>query len=374
MFSDLESFQNYLEIQREKIFDYLLSLQKNGNYQYCLRGNLVSSRIDEGHFTSSFIMRAFIHLNKIENIEKKDKEYYVATINKLQNNDGLISDKWLLSKINFNILEHIAYFLGRRAKPVNIKIKKEKILFAETRQDLPILIALGKKPSKLIKTALKSKTAINNFFNDLDWSNPWDAGSHFSHQIVFLKINDIINNNNNNKELIEFCLELLDTIRNEIDGTWHIDCKQNNIKINGAMKIFSALQWLDNVKVNENLNKRLFNLALLQPNSTDGCGFFNNLFVIYNCIKYDKSLLSEFSLINYLQNIFVAIKKFQRDDGGYSFYSDKSQTKFYGAVVSKGYVESDLHGTSMITWAFVIISNLIEMQSNIRTNFKFILN
>ena len=374
MFSDLESFQNYLEIQREIIFDYLLRLQKNDSFKYCLKGNLVSCKIDEGHFTSSFIVRAFIHLNMIENIDKKDKEYYIATINKLQNNDGLITDKWLLSKIKFNIQEHIAYFLGRRAKPITIKIKKEKILFAETRQDLPILIALGKKPSKPIKTALKSKTAINNFFNDLDWSNPWDAGSHFSHQIVFLKINDIINDNNNNKELIAFSLELLNTIRNEIDGTWHIDCKQNNIKINGAMKIFSALQWFDNVKVNKKLNKRLFNLALLQPNSSDGCGFFNNLFVIYNCIKYDKSLLSELTLLNYLQNIFVAIKKFQREDGGYSFYSNKSQTKFYGAFVSKGYLESDLHGTSMITWAFVIISKLIEMQSNIKTNYKFILN
>jgi hypothetical protein len=374
MFSDLESIQNYLEIQREIIFDYLLRLQKNGSFKYCLRGNLVSSKIDEGHFTSSFIIRAFIHLNKIEIIDKKDKEYFIATINHLQNNDGLITDKWLLSKIKFNLPEHIAYLLGRRAKPITIKIKKQKILFAETRQDLPILLALGKIPSKPIKAALKSKTAINNFFNDLDWSNPWDAGSHFSHQIVFLKINDIINDNNNNKELIAFSIELLNTIRNEIDGTWHIDCKQNNIKINGAMKIFSALQWFDNVKVDKKLNERLFNLALLQPNSNDGCGFFNNLFVIYNCIKYDNSLLSEFSLLQYLQNIFVAIKKFQREDGGYSFYSNKSQTKFYGAVVSEGYLESDLHGTSMITWAFVIISNLIEMQSNIKTNYKFILN
>lgn len=374
MFSDLESIQNYLEIQREIIFDYLLRLQKNGSFKYCLRGNLVSSKIDEGHFTSSFIIRAFIHLNKIEIIDKKDKEYFIATINHLQNNDGLITDKWLLSKIKFNLPEHIAYLLGRRVKPIPIKIKKQKILFAETRQDLPILLALGKIPSKPIKVALKSKTAIKKFFNGLDWSNPWDAGSHFSHQIVFLKINDIIYDNDNNKELISFSIKLLDTIRSEIDGTWHIDCKQNNIKINGAMKIFSALQWIGNIKVDKKLNKKLFNLALLQPNSTDGCGFFNNLFVIYNCIKYDKSLLSEFSLINYLQNIFVAIKKFHRDDGGYSFYTDKSQTKFYGAIVSRGYKEGDLHGTSMITWAYVIISNLIEMQSNIKTNYKFILN
>jgi prenyltransferase beta subunit len=89
MFSDLESFQNYLEIQREIIFDYLLRLQKNDSFKYCLKGNLVSCKIDEGHFTSSFIVRAFIHLNMIENIDKKDKEYYIATINKLQNNDGL---------------------------------------------------------------------------------------------------------------------------------------------------------------------------------------------------------------------------------------------------------------------------------------------
>ena len=55
------------------------------------------------------------------------------------------------------------------------------------------------------------------------------------------------------------------------------------------------------------------------------------------------------------------IKQHQKPDGGFSYYIKHSQRSYYGLPITRGLVESDMHGTVLLTWALVMIVELIDL-------------
>jgi len=63
---------------------------------------------------------------------------------------------------------------------------------------------------------------------------------------------------------------------------------------------------------------------------------------------------------DYCLTVLSMIEKHRRPDGGLSYFTDKSQTGYYGVPISTGLDEGDIHGTCLLTWGAAMILELLD--------------
>ena len=51
--------------------------------------------------------------------------------------------------------------------------------------------------------------------------------------------------------------------------------------------------------------------------------------------------------------------------GGFSFYPGRANTTYYGARISRGLPEPDIHGTMLFTWGVSILAPMLGMENEI---------
>ncbi|MCK4389251.1 MAG: hypothetical protein KAV83_03305 [Desulfobacterales bacterium] len=152
-------------------------------------------------------------------------------------------------------------------------------------------------------------------------------------------------------------MNILTGLHDEQTGTWFRGSCSSNLKINGAMKVLSGLQWVDREYPN---TKRLIDFALVQPIQNDGGGILNRLFVLQQARKGALPGYRQDDIRKIAFHALEAVPGFQKSDGGFSFFfQQKSQTFYYGVKVSQGLPVSDLHGTAMMTWAIAVAVDLL---------------
>ena len=82
----------------------------------------------------------------------------------------------------------------------------------------------------------------------------------------------------------------------------------------------------------------------------DGCGLLDRLFVIHAAgaaaSGYKRDEIERLALES-----IEHIARFRKPDGGFSFEVSRAQRRYYGAFVSLGGSQSDMHGAVMLTWA-----------------------
>lgn len=159
-----------------------------------------------------------------------------------------------------------------------------------------------------------------------------------------------------NKILVDTLLKELDAYYNPETGTWYKGNPPDHIKINGAIKVFSGLQWLDYPYPDTHV---LLDFALKQPFEPDGCNFLNRLFVVHQA---KRGLEKDYRVQEIKKLARKALKKimeFHQTDGGFSFFKNRAQTNYYHARVSKGLPVSDLHGTTMFVWTIALCLELL---------------
>ena len=81
------------------------------------------------------------------------------------------------------------------------------------------------------------------------------------------------------------------------------------------------------------------------------------------CINVLNKLTTKKRVTIYLENLIKVIEKHFNDDGGFSYFIDKSQTHYYGVKITDGLQQSDLHGTLLFVWALSMIFELQETSS-----------
>ena len=64
--------------------------------------------------------------------------------------------------------------------------------------------------------------------------------------------------------------------------------------------------------------------------------------------------LAEYEVLEYLRNW----RAYKKENGGYSFYRDKSSTVYMDAKITRSKNVADLHGTAMFSWGLVILDQL----------------
>lgn len=256
---------------------------------------------------------------------------------------------------------HVSVSLTGKANSIIEKTRR-----AETRQAFAALSLLDHRPNMPFVHIPYTKQKITQFLNSLNWSQPWDAGSHFSHLLFFLHSNALMFNYRNEEttELILHAIDYIRDIQSPIDGSWY---RGENVtlseKINGAMKIITGFKACNHNDIpNANL---LIDLALKAANDDEACSNFNVVYILWSCTR----LLHDYrtsEICDFLYKRLAIYREYYFPNlGGFSFYKHKSNTHYYGMPITHGKNEPDIHGTLLFLEGISLIEEMIPLHTGL---------
>lgn len=232
---------------------------------------------------------------------------------------------------------------------------------AETRQSFAALYLLNRTPRGPYLTIPYTEEGVIKYLESFDWVRPWSAGSHFSHLLFFYHLNSLFFNyrTEDGRRLIEISLQWLKTLQSPSDGCWYRQHPDLKIRINGAMKILTALHVINHFEFD--YPERLIDTALEGSNHQEACDNFNIVYTLYGatrlCPNYRHTEIE-----NFLLDRLAIYRQFYFEElGGFSFLVGKANPTLYGKTITTGKNEPDIHGTIMFTWGISIINQMIDL-------------
>jgi len=342
---------------KDNIFGFLKKMNIKGdytNFKYSLSGDLYDSSTKWGLGQLVFATKILHMIDVLKDIESVNKLNLVNAIYSFQRNDGTFTDTTLFGQKKKSILDKLMMKNDDDSY-------HEQIIRAETRQSFAALMTLGAIPIKPYTYLPYSEKEVNNYLSSLNWKEPWGAGSHFSHLLFFYKANkemfdyksDLATN------LIDYSIKWVNSLQSNIDGTWHDGDVPLSQKINGAMKILIGFSTVNYYKLS--YVESFIDTILSGVNDGHACDNFNIVYCLYFASKltnYRNEEIQKFCIDRL--NIYKGY--YHEKEGGFSFYQNRANDVYYGAKITKGLNEPDIHGTVMFLWGITLISRIINIQ------------
>jgi hypothetical protein len=304
---------------RESIAGWLDELSEGlepGRFRFCKQGDMVPVTGKQAQVSTCFALKIAWQAGIWDEWPEKKKQACIKFIQSFQREDGFFFDPWLAEASKGMGWKDLALVLLGRMKWDSIKERQIRNLRAETRQSAATLLMVGARLKYPLPCEINSADEAVRYIKSFDWTEPWAAGSHLSHQMFFLTLNyKLFGIPENYSDIMETVLGELDKLRDEETGSWFKGNPPAHIKVNGAMKIFSGLQWLDYPYPD---CTRLMDFALSQPFQCDGCGFLNRLFVVHEAQKGVPSGYRDEDIKKLAQAVLVEVQKFQKPLRGHS--------------------------------------------------------
>jgi hypothetical protein len=336
--------------------------QHEGSFAFCERGSLLPSPPGDPLMPTIFAAKIAWQMGQWAHWPASRKQAIIARIKNAQNPDGLFVDSWLAKQTRISWKEWIKIALRRGSLSTYQAYYQDwhvRNIRAETRQNISTLFMLGEKPEFTPSVEVNDYDTMWNYLTGLDWSNPWGAGSHLSHQLMLTSSVAKINPDSLNfDDICKATIDFLATLHHPEDGAWYQDqATSNPMKVNGAMKIFSGLQWID---FPEQDYSRLIDLVLSEPFHSDGCHFTNGLFVLHQILKRTSTMYRRREIEARARHAATHLMRHKKQGAGFSFLENNAQIHYYTARVSLGLNVADLHGTVMYVWACAIILDILK--------------
>ncbi|SCA56297.1 conserved hypothetical protein [Candidatus Terasakiella magnetica] len=332
-----------------------------GRFKYCKTGSITPSGGQEADMVTCFAVKAAWQCGQWDKWSDERKKGCINFIRSFQREDGFFYDPWLKKSTYLNWRDFAFAALGRsNLFTAPARHRKQRILNvrAETRQAIGTLMMVGEKPNYPVQMEVTTPEQVTQYINDLDWTHPWGAGSHLSHILMMLSANrSLFQQTELYDKLVPEILNFFKSIYHPEDGTWYKgSVTDNQLKINGAMKVYTGLGWLDDEVFP---NKAAIDLALSTPLPQDGCGFTNNLFVIQRASRgLNKPYRADEIKTRAKEAIEIALKN-KKEGSSFSFQRHGSQKYYYSQYTSKGHNVADIHGTAMFTWGLALAFELL---------------
>jgi hypothetical protein len=348
---------------KNKLPHFLNSMKGKNNkgfYRYSYSGDILGEKFRWGLGNSVFALKIYYSIcqnpDNLSDIEKY--------IQKFQHKNGEYFDPF----VRWISLPFRAYFAIKELDYNRFDHKFTRR--GETRQAISALKLFNFKPKYIFNDFPQTQTNIQDYIENLNWKSPWGAGAHFSALMFFLSVTDLPGKN----ELIEFTINTIKKYQRD-DGCWYTGKPSIQQKINGAMKVISGLKaaasmaGYNNGKVEFNKVNALIDTALLASNEEHACDNFNLVYVLRYANELAKSNYKYNEIEDFMQKRLDIYKQFYfQEFGAFSFYKNKANSNYYGAIISKGRNEPDIHGTVMFIWGLSVIAsfwninNLIGLQ------------
>jgi hypothetical protein len=340
----------------DSIWQWLLSLRSNqhpGIFYFCRKGSILQPSPRTGLYTSCFALKICYQINRLDQVENHDLREWTEYIRSFQSGPGakfkgLFEDKTILKRVDRRVGWFRKDIATRRA---------------ETRQACAALLGAGVAPRWPVLSVPNSIVEIEKYLSKLPWyTNPWGAGSHVSHLVFFLKLNaDFFNREMTFREALPIILRKLDSLQDKETGSWFLGKPTPQQIVNAAMKIITLYELL---KKPFNYPERLIDFCLEVTGNEDACHIVNAIYVLYQCSRLTSYRAQD--ILSFAEGKLDIIKKHYKTDGAFSFFADRAGTTYYGVRVSKGYSESDVHGTHLLVWALTMIGELIGFNKELR--------
>lgn len=359
---------NWIFKLKEKVPQFLEKLKgkKNpGFFHYSLSGDLYDENIKWGLGNTVFAIKIYYTLGLLDKLSEKDKQDMINFTKSFQTKKENIYDP-LIKRKTF-LREKLSAVKNRNFN----NFLHQQVIRAETRQSISALKLLGEKPGISYLKFPKTKEKTKKYLRKLDWKKPWGAGSHFSHLVFFLQNSEL----GNKKELIDFAIKWINKQQNPQDGAWYQGHPSLQQKINGAMKIITGLKVAE--KMNFKYPEKLINLCLpphqklwcggvSAKNDNHACDNFNIIYVLHYANKVTGNNYRVNEIKEFAQDRLEIYKRYYFPEiGGFSFLPNKANIYYYGAKITKGFNEPDIHGTCIFLWGISIIAQILEINKEL---------
>ncbi len=356
-----------LRALRDSLAGYLEGVASRlapGRFRFCRQGSLVPTAGHQASMPTCFAVKAAWQAGLWQEWPQERRRGCVEFIRSFQESSGWFIDPWLerASRTHMRkILRQGTLALLGKGSWAELRDRTARNRRAETRQCAATLFMVGEKPPYPLPVEAATVTGVRSYVQRLDWRQPWSAGSHLSHLLFLLSSNyRAFGEPTNYEALIDAILGFLADIRDPQSGCWFRGAPPSAIKINGAMKVLSGLRWVSRPYPD---CTQLLDFALRQPFEAEGCGFLNRVFVVREALRGVPEGYRQGQVRDLAIQTLAAVQPFRKPDGAFSFYDDHAATTYYGAPVSHGLLESDLHGCAMMAWAVALAVELLGPDS-----------
>lgn len=318
------------------------------NVRYSLSGDIYENNL--ANFV--FLTKLLFITGRIDGISDKQRENLCHNILRYTHSNGEIYDTKITGRLVLN--------RKRLSKTNTIDTRR-----AETRQAFAALYLLGSQPHKPYGLAPGTKDEVNSYLSSFDWAEPWHAGSHLSHLLFFLHMNDMFFHKEDNEPLIRYAIKWVSGLQNKNDGMWYagenVSLKQ---KINGAMKIMTGLDVVNFKSVN--YVRKIIDTALSGINDDEACSNFNIVFVLFYANQIETGYRTKEIKAFLVDRLKLYQQYYHEKEGAFSFFKDKANDNYYGKKVTEGKNEPDIHGTVLFIWGLALIDSILELNIGFR--------
>lgn len=339
----------FLEHQESKI--------EKGYYRYSYSGDYYDERIFWNIPGTLFAL----DIAYVIQHELQYQKEAIAYLMQFRNKDGYVYSKYIRDRV----LPKYIYSQLKKGRIDDLDCKKYKR--AETRQIFRTLLAYNESITFMPRSEIRNTSQIVEYLNKLDWSKPWDAGSHLSHLIFYnklgVRLGEVSEYNYNiaNEGIVNFLEQLWD----KKNGTWGHNVISSQQRINGAMKILTGIELLDDYEISIDQAISLIDFCLVAEHQQQACDNYNIIY-IFSILR---SIIGDYrknEIIEFVENRFIKIMNcYYPDEGGFSFAHNQSNKKYYGFDICKGLNEPDMHGTRLYIWAICLISQILGIEKDV---------
>jgi hypothetical protein len=230
--------------------------------------------------------------------------------------------------------------------------------WAETRQAMATLFAVGSAPTCKVGGFPLDPEKIKRFLDNLDWRHPWGAGAQAGHLLFFLRHGD----GDERARLAgkDAVLNFFGGIESPVTGGWYRGQVSNQEIINGAMKVLSGLYWWDEPARRAEV---LAETAAWEPDDAHDCALVNRMFVLHRLSAQHGRVPD--GAVEIVRASLDAMPAFIQADGGFSASKSGSLPYYYYTKVSDGRPVGDLHGLALFTWGITLGAHLLGKERSL---------
>ena len=360
----------WLEDLNENISLFMDSLRKEKFFEFFPARNGLTNegkKINLGF--SCYALKIFYITGAWEDINQDRKVNWTDYINSYQKTienfpaNSFIDDEYLNSFLNYSkketIKNNLKKILNNTSKK-NYLINEDKILNfirAETKQSLASLIEIKASLKNKFLEFPSNEHEINKFIYGLNWNYPWSSGGQLAAISLFSKTQLDDSTFQKNKKIIESFLSKLVNVK---DGMYYDSIKQpkNFELVNGAMKVISAMDWLD---MEIHYPEKIIDTCLDIDPISEGCDIVDIVYVLHKCSKQTSYKKNE--IVNYFSKILDLIYQHYKPElGGFSYFKNRCQTNYYDVQFANESNTADIHGTVLMLWAVIMIMDTTEIE------------
>jgi len=351
---------------RDGVAEFLQVLQavdQPGRFLPCLHELTPEGRTATLGF-SCFALKIYYTLGLWEKLHPHDREIWIAFLKSFQGEgkpkgERLAHNAFIDEPIITYLIHQTPWYrrLIESVLPPNHLTHLQRTIIAETKQAIATLAQVGESADKPYGGFPKTEKDVKNYLASLDWMQPWGAGAHASALAVFLKSQaPRFLKPEETQRLLDACICFIEAVADRETGAYFKGSLPGyGMLINGAMKVLTALDWLE---VPIHYPERLIDTCLERLPSSEGCHLVDAVYVLYRCSKQTR--YNRAQIQSYSAQVLDMIKRHHNPDGGFSYDIGRSQTCYYGVPISQGFAESDIHGTCLLTWAIAMILEILN--------------